>query len=100
MHNQMIFNVSVSGNVNCIDITNGETLWHDRIPGRYYASSVIINDDVFFTNLNGKTTRYKASNEKLKGKTSNLYEPIYASFAITQTRLFVRSLNHLWCIKN
>ncbi len=99
LHNQMIFSVSGSGNINCINSKTGKVLWHERIPGRYYASAVLINDNIFFTNLSGKTTIYQGSAEKRKVCTSDLHEPIYASFAVTKNSLFIRSLHHIWRIE-
>ena len=91
--------VDDAGIATCLDAMNGKTLWQKRLPGRYTASPVSADGKIYFANEDGVTTvLYAGSKTYDEVGRNELGEPIFASPAISQGSLFVRTPRHLWRI--
>lgn len=96
-HEGAFFVVTDGGVSYALDSKTGETLWQERLPGRYRCSPTLIEGRIFIVNEEGEGTVFKASREKLEktggGKLEGLF---YASPAVSGGRLFLRSRERLW----
>ena len=83
----------------CLDAASGELVWRRRFGGAFTASPVAGDGKIYFCDESGKTiviaTGTKAFRELARNQ---LDDPIFASPAISQGRLFVRTAGHLYCI--
>lgn len=91
--------VDDSGIATCIRGSDGKTLWQKRLPGRYTASPVAGGGNIYFCNEDGMTVAIKSGEPKYQevGR-SSISEPIFASPAISQGSLFIRSAQKLYRI--
>ena len=96
----MIFTLSDNGVLNCIDFRTGKTFWQKKIRGTYLSSLLLVNDILFASNKNGETQLFKADSLFNHIGTNILPEPIYASIAPIDNKLFIRTTHTLWCISN
>jgi outer membrane protein assembly factor BamB len=87
------------GRVTCMEAKDGKKLFEQErlgAEGDYYASPVAANGHIYFSSSKGTVTVAEAG-ETLQVKARNaLAEPIYATPAITDNTLYVRSEQHLW----
>lgn len=94
-----IYTAQDGGRITCIKAQGGEKLYEqERIgaDGEYYASPVAANGHLYFSSSKGTVTVAEAG-EALKVKTRNvLGEPIFATPAIADDNLYVRTAEHLW----
>ncbi len=91
--------VDDSGIATCLDARDGKSLWQKRLPGRYTASPVAGDGKIYFTNEDGTTTVIASNEAKYREVSRNeVKEPVFASPAISQGRIFLRTSKHLWCI--
>jgi outer membrane protein assembly factor BamB len=68
--------------------------------GEFTASPVAGDGKVYFTNESGSTLVIAADTDEYQELARNeLDEPVYASPAISQGRLFIRGASHLFCIE-
>lgn len=87
------------GVTTCLDAHNGTRVWRNRLPGGYTASPVAAENRVYFTNEQGTTVVVEGGLSKYKEVARNaLGEAVYASPAISQGRIFIRTTGHLYCI--
>lgn len=98
LFNNLLFMISDNGFASCIDASNGTLLWSKKLNGNYLASCSIIGNRVYFSNTSGLTTVVAAEKKFRKIAENNLPEPIYASFAISNNQLFIRTTKQLWCL--
>ena len=85
----------------CLDARTGETVWQKRFPGEYTASPVAAGDRVYFTNEAGLTTVIRGGNDRYEQLARNaIGQPVYASAAISQGRLFLRTNRHVIAISD
>jgi outer membrane protein assembly factor BamB len=95
---EYLYAVNDRGVASCHVAATGETLWSERLGGGFTASPVLIDGKVYAINEEGTVFVIAASPTfKLLARNS-LGEPVMATPAIADNRLFIRGANHLFCI--
>jgi outer membrane protein assembly factor BamB len=92
--------VTESGEPQSIEVETGTQLWEskERMLGRTYGSMVAADGKLYATSTDGVTLVLKAG-PKLEVIARNaIGEPVYASPAVADGRIYLRSHKHLWCI--
>jgi outer membrane protein assembly factor BamB len=93
------FLVDDAGVGTCLDAQTGKPVWQKRFSGAYSASPIAADGKVFFTDETGTTLVVAAGKERFQEVSRNTVgEPVYATPAISQGRIFIRSAAHLFCI--
>lgn len=89
-----------SGIIHCVDAKTGATLYRSRIPGAraFWASPWTDGEHIYCLDADG-TTHILASGPELSIiGTNEMDEQTWSSPAIANGALFVRTINHLYCI--
>lgn len=94
----MLFAVSDSGSVYCLDAATGRELWRHNIGGQHYASPVAVGNAVYFSNTRGVTTVVAAEAEYRELSNNELPEGIYASAAPVDGCMYLRTTAAVYCI--
>lgn len=85
----------------CLDAQKGKLLWQKRFAGAYSASPVAAEGRVYFTDEAGTTIVVDANEKRFREVSRNsLGEPVFASPAISDGRIFIRSASHLFAIQS
>jgi outer membrane protein assembly factor BamB len=83
----------------CFDAKTGESKWEQRLGGRYRASLLLAEGLIYATNDKGVTTVFRATPKSFQQvAVSDLKEFCYASPALSNGRLFIRTAENLFCI--
>ncbi|MGE3313662.1 MAG: PQQ-binding-like beta-propeller repeat protein [Planctomycetaceae bacterium] len=91
--------VDDSGIATCISAATGKLLWQKRLPGRYTASPVAGAGNIYFSNEDGMTTVIASGESKYRETArSSIADPVFASLAISQGSIFIRSATQLYRI--
>lgn len=91
--------VDDAGVLTCLDATRGTRRWQSRLPGRYTASPLAGDGKIYFFNEDGMTTVISSRADRFQVLSQNaIDEPIFATPAISQGQLFIRTPSRLWCI--
>lgn len=90
--------VNDHGILTCLDALTGATLHQRRLGGKFSSSPIVSGDLVYFTNEDGVTTVIRAEGSFEAVAENELGEPVLASFAAADGRLFIRSPKTLYCI--
>lgn len=84
----------------CVDANAGKVLWQKRLGGDFTASPIAAGGMVYFTNEAGETVILNAASLTYDELTRNsLGEAVYSSPAVSEGRLFIRGVKHLYCVK-
>ncbi|PYK14177.1 MAG: serine/threonine protein kinase, partial [Verrucomicrobia bacterium] len=83
----------------CFEAATGKIMWAERM-GEHHASLVSANGLVYFLNDEGVMNAVRASSEFTPIAKNGLGETTFASPAISNGQLFLRSDKHLFCIGN
>jgi outer membrane protein assembly factor BamB len=89
---------SDSGIATCLAAKTGQSLWSERLGSHFSASPVTANGLVYFLSDRGVTTIVKPGPTFEVIARNELGEKTFASPAISNGRLFLRSEQHLFCI--
>ena len=97
-----LYMVSDRGVATCLDAITGEELWKERLGGKFSASPTYSAGNVFFPDENGTThviAARRESNRIGKNKLGTAKERTFASFAVIDNALLIRSEKHLYRIE-
>jgi outer membrane protein assembly factor BamB len=92
------FVISDLGWLGCIEAKSGRRLWNERLGRHHSASPVLVGGHLLLPDDDGTTWVVKASPKFELVRKNVLAEETYASPAVANGCLYVRTLNHLWCI--
>jgi outer membrane protein assembly factor BamB len=92
-----LFTTMTNGNVNCIDIATGDTLWVKNL-GKQYASPVLADGLVYMPNDEGVITVIRPGTTFDPIARNELGERTIASAAISNGRIYLRGEEHIFCI--
>lgn len=96
----MLFFISDRGIATCVDAMSGDQHWQHRIEGNYSASPLAVGGRIYFQNENGVATVIAASKE-FEVLATNTFAPeerTFASYAVVDRALLIRSEKHLYRI--
>ncbi len=92
------FLVSDTGAASCYEVQSGKRLWLEPLGRHHSASPVSAAGHLFFTDDDGVTFVLKPGPTFEVVAKNELGEECYASPAVAHGQMFIRTLNHLWCI--
>jgi outer membrane protein assembly factor BamB len=100
-HAGHFYSVLDDGMLCCFNARTGDTVWEQRLDGRFRSSLVLANDNVYATNDKGVTTVFRATPKGFESVSVNdLAEFCYTTPAIAEGRIYLRTGRHLYCIAN
>lgn len=103
LYGDYLYLFSDKGIITCIEAKTGAIRYEGGrppVPAAFTASPVAFDDKILISSEDGDTFVIKAGPVHEVLRTNSLGEPIYASPAIADGRIFIRGLNHLYCIRN
>ncbi len=96
-----IYTIKSGGMASCFDAATGEEKWLEQrvgIFGDFYASPIAAAGRIYFAAQNG-TIAVLASGDTFQVLATNPFgEPIFATPAMADGKLYVRTAGHLYCI--
>ena len=99
LYNGYLFTIKDGGIVTCIDAATGKALQTKRISGtgNYYSSAVAGDGKIYFFDQRGKMTIISSWVEWKELATADFKEEIFATPAIADGRIYIRTAGHLYC---
>jgi hypothetical protein len=97
-HDGYFFVVSDPGYLGCIEARTGKRLWLKKLGRRHSASPVLVDGHLLLPDDDGKTWIVKASPRFQLVRTNDLGDGIFASPAVSGGHLYLRTVDHLYCI--
>ena len=90
--------VSDIGVASCLDVGTGKINWQQRVPGNYSASPVFADNRIYFLSEEGVATVIAPGKQFQRLAVNTLDGTTFASIAVSQGTLFIRSESHLYRI--
>ena len=100
-HGDYVFWVTDKENVAvCVEAKTGKEVWQERFgrKGQVFASPVLIDGKIYSINENGIVFVFPAGPKVELLAENDLKEPVLASPAVADGRLYIRGEKHLFCI--
>jgi outer membrane protein assembly factor BamB len=86
------------GTVTCIDLSTHEEYWRQRVGGRFHSSPVRVGDRIYCVSLDGEVVVLAASKEYKLLARNKLEEPVQATPAVANNRIYFRTDSSLICL--
>jgi outer membrane protein assembly factor BamB len=93
-----LYSVTDKGMAGCREAATGKVVWHERLGGDVSASPLLIDGKVYACGEDGEVYVFAAEPTFRLLATNTIGEPITATPAVADGRLFIRGKNHLFCI--
>lgn len=87
------------GVVSCLDVKTGKMRWEHEFDQGFSSSPILVGERVYIIDLSGNVQIFKMDGEFELIGTAVMGEPVYATPAFVDDRIYVRSLGHLFCIQ-
>ena len=103
LYGQYLYLMTDRGLLTCLDVTTGKVVYEGaRVPKPvlFIASPVAYEGKILLTSEEGDTFMLKAGPKHELIRTNSLGEPVYASPAIADGKLFIRGEKNLYCIES
>jgi len=91
----LLFLWSDAGIVTCVRAKSGETVWQERVEGRFFGSPVWVEGRLFCISTTGKVVVIAASDSFKPLAVNDLGEASNATPALGGNRMYLRTLGHL-----
>jgi outer membrane protein assembly factor BamB len=104
IHDGHIYILNDPGVAECWELESGKLIWEERLTGAgkdntSWSSMVLSDGKLYVVNHSGDTFVLKASPKFELLATNSLYEHTNASVAVSNGEIFLRTYQHLWCIR-
>jgi outer membrane protein assembly factor BamB len=88
------------GLLTCLEASTGKELFRERIgaPGQYVASPIVAGDKIVVASVPGVVTVIQVANELKVLARNNFREEIYATPAVVENRIYLRTTAHLYAL--
>jgi outer membrane protein assembly factor BamB len=91
----LLFCLTDDGRITCLRLSNGEMVWQDRIPARFFGSPVCVNGRLYILSTEGEVFVLAAGDKFELLARNPLGEMSYATPAVALGRLYLRTHAHL-----
>lgn len=105
IYDKHIYVANTPGIAECIELETGKTVWEERLPSigaktEFWSSMVLSGDRIYLVNQSGDCVVFRASPKyEVLGVNSVGSELTNGSIAVSSGDLFIRTHEHLWCIR-
>jgi outer membrane protein assembly factor BamB len=88
------------GLLTCLKASTGTELFRERIgaPGQYIASPIVANDKVIVASVPGVVTVIQVADELKILARNNYREEIFATPAVAENKIYLRTVGHLYAV--
>jgi outer membrane protein assembly factor BamB len=99
VHQGRVYALNRAGAISCASTTDGEILWRARLRGSFWTTPVLAGGHLFCINRDGLTNVVRPNDERGELVAENdLGEPVFASPAVADDAIYIRTDPHLWKI--
>ncbi len=95
----LLYVVHDRGQLLCLDVHKGETVWHARLGGNFSASPIYAAGHIYCLDEEGETSVIRPGRQFEKLQVNKLNDGCMASPAVTGHKLLIRTRTHLYCIE-
>ncbi|MBN2354440.1 MAG: PQQ-binding-like beta-propeller repeat protein [Spirochaetales bacterium] len=94
----LLFMASAAGAVTCVDAATGKAVWREEFTDGFYSSPVIAGDKLYLTDREGVTHILGAARAYAPVTACSLGEPVDATPAFADNRIYIRGKTNLYCV--
>ena len=94
----LFFIATSAGDVVCLDAATGKAKWEHEFDDGFSSSPVLVGDRIYAIDVKGVVHIFAADEEYKEIAVIEMGEPVYATPAFADVRIYIRGDEHLFCI--
>lgn len=94
----LLFLTTSAGDIVCLDAVTGEVFWEQEFDNGFNSSPILVGKRIYVIDLSGTVHIFGAAAEYKSLATVKTGEPVYATPAFMDGRIYIRGEDHLYCI--
>lgn len=94
----LFFIATSAGDVVCLDAATGAVKWEQEFDDGFSSSPVLVGDRIYAIDLAGVVHVFAAAEEYREIATIEMDEPVYATPAFANGRIYIRGDENLYCV--
>lgn len=98
LHEGLLYAVADNGLMRCYDAADGDILWEQELDAKFYSSPVVVNDTIYVFDRKGKGYVFRTGQAFELLAENTLPEGVFATPVIADSRIYLRTLDALYCI--
>lgn len=95
----LLYTIDTEGTMLCLDTKTGETIWSEKLKGKYHSSPVYIAGHVYFNSTKGETLVVKEGREFEMVARNQLDGEIWTTPAVVDEAILMRTSKYLYRIQ-
>ncbi len=95
----LLYTIDSESMMYCLDARTGETVWSEKMKGKFHSSPVYADGHVYFSSTKGTTYVMKAGNKMEQVAENSLDGEIWATPAIAGKAIYMRTSKYLYKIQ-
>jgi outer membrane protein assembly factor BamB len=95
----LLFTINEAGILSCLDCETGDVVWRHRLGGKYSASPVYADGQIYLSSQDGDLPVIEAAREFRLLATNQLDDGCMATPAIAGRSLFIRTKQSVYCLE-
>jgi outer membrane protein assembly factor BamB len=95
----LIYTVDSEGTLLCLDARTGETVWSEKLKGKYNSSPIYVAGHIYFNSIRGETLVIKEGREFQMVAQNKLEGQIWATPAVVDGAILMRTSKYLYKIQ-
>ena len=99
IHEGRLYIANAPGSVECLDLKSGQPIWKENLEGNLWGSMFLADGKIYVTSLEGTTYVLAAAPKFQLLARNEIGEPVYAALAASDGDIYLRTYQHLYCIK-
>ncbi len=103
LYKGLVYLISDKGILTCVDAKTGKVIYEGGrvpVPASFMASPVAFDDKILLTSDDGDTFVIKAGSTHEVIRTNTVGEPVFATPALANGKIYIRGEKNLYCISN
>lgn len=94
----LLFLATSAGDFVCLDAATGGVLWEQEFDDGFNSSPILVGNRIYLIDLSGTVHIFEAAAKYKHLATVQTGEPVYATPAFLDGRIYIRGEDHLYCI--
>jgi outer membrane protein assembly factor BamB len=95
-----LYTVDSKALLSCLDAGSGETIWSEKLKGKYYSSPVYADGYIYISSIRGNTLVFKTGPQAELVSENSLKGEIWATPAVTGGAILMRTSEYLYKLSN
>ncbi|MBP8606020.1 MAG: PQQ-binding-like beta-propeller repeat protein [Phycisphaerae bacterium] len=93
-----IWTLTTEGGLNCFRVSDGSKIYSQQLSGNFLSSPTLVGDVLYLLSEKGTMILARTGQDYAEIRRNEIGEKCFASPAFAPGRIYIRTMNHLFCI--